>query len=84
MSKLLEDATRIAGAAFEDALNSLHSAELQVEVVEMFVVIGSNFLRATQGEEYTRRFLQNGIDMLDHPAVTNVIHVETVNPGTKH
>lgn len=84
MSRYLEEATLIAGAAFEAALNSQNNAALQVEIVEMFVVIGSNFLRATMGEEYTRRFLQNGIDQLDHPAVTNVIQIDEFGPETTH
>lgn len=81
----MEEAVTIAGAALENALNSLDSARLQVTVVEMLVVLGSNFLRATQGEEYTRQFLQNGIDQLDHPGVTNVIVEEfETAPETKH
>lgn len=82
MSKVMEEAVTIAGAALENALNSLESARVQVAVVEMLVVLGANFLRATQGEEYTRQFLQNGIDQLDNPGVMNVVVVE--ESGTKH
>jgi hypothetical protein len=80
----MEQAVQIAGAALENALNSLEDAAVQIAVAEMFVVLGSNFLRAVSGEEYTRQFLQNGIDQLDHPAVVNVIHIEEHEAETKH
>lgn len=85
MTKIMEEAVQIAGAALEGAVNSLENAAVQLAVVEMLVVLGSNFLRATKGEEYTRQFLQNGIDQLDHPGVTNVIVEEFGSaPETKH
>lgn len=84
MTKIMEEAVQIAGAALEEALNSLEDARVQLAVVEMFVVLGSNFLRATKGEEYTRQFLQNGIEQLDHPGVMNVVHVTEHGSETTH
>lgn len=84
MTKIMEEAVQIAGAALEAALNSLEDARVQIAVGEMFVVLGSNFLRATMGEDYTRKFLQNGIDQLDHPGVVNVVHVTEHEAETKH
>lgn len=82
MTDIMNKATRAAGAALEAAINSAESVEEQMRIAEMFVVLGSNFLRAVFGEDYTRQFLQNGIDNLDHPAVMNVIRVSESN--TQH
>jgi hypothetical protein len=84
MSKVAEQASYIAGVALENAINSVDSAEVQIAVAEMLVVLGSNFLRAVTGEDHTRQFLQSGIDQLDHPAVLNVIQIEEHEAETKH
>lgn len=75
MHKDMHEATKAAGAALEQALNSATCAEEQIKIAEMFVVLGSNFLRCFFGEDHVRQFLQKGIDDLDHPAVMNVIRV---------
>lgn len=80
----MTEAARLAGWALEHALNSADTATVQIHVAEMFITLGTNFLRAVQGEERARQFLQSGIDQLDHPTVVNVIRVEDTEPETKH
>lgn len=86
MSEAMHEATRLAGAALESAINSAKTTEEQIRVAEMFVVLGTNFLRALFGEDHAREFLQKGIDDLKHPAVMNVIRVADADleTSTKH
>lgn len=79
----MTEATKAAGAALEQALNSATCAEEQIRIAEMFVVLGANFLRVFYGDEHTRQFLQKGIDDLEHPSVMNVIHIDEAL-DTKH
>lgn len=84
MNKDYSNATTIAGAALENALNSASSPTEAVEVAEMFVTLGVAFLRGICGDEYAKELLEAGIVDLQRPSIVKVIRVHMPEPGTKH
>jgi len=84
MSKDYTTATKLAGAALENALNSTSSPTEAVEVAEMFVTLGVAFLRSVCGEEYAKGMLEAGLVDLERPSVLKVVRVEMPGSGTKH
>lgn len=86
MSNDYSNATKIAGMALENALNSASSQTEAVEVAEMFVTLGVAFLRSVCGDEYAKQLLEAGIVDLQRPSVLKVVKIEISGsgPGTKH
>jgi hypothetical protein len=84
MSKDYTNATKLAGMALENALNSASSNTEAVEVAEMFVTLGTAFLRSVCGEEYAKAILEAGLVDMERPSVLKVVRVEMPGPGTKH
>lgn len=84
MSNDFNNATKIAGMALENALNSTSSPLESVEVAEMFVTLGVAFLRSVCGDEYAKELLEAGIVDLQRPSVLKVVKIEMPEPGTKH
>lgn len=78
------NATKIAGMALENALNSASSPTEAVEVAEMFVTLGVGFLRSVCGDEYAKELLEAGIGDLKRSSVIKVVRIEMPEPGTKH
>ena len=78
------NATKIAGMALENALNSASSPTEAVEVAEMFVTLGVAFLRSVCGDEYAKELLEAGIAGLERPSVLRVVKIEMPDTGTKH
>lgn len=84
MSKDYTDATKIAGMALENALNSTSNPTEAVEVAEMFVTLGVAFLRSVCGDEYAKGMLEAGIADMQRPSVLKVVRIEMPDTGTKH
>ena len=84
MTNDYSNATKLAGMALENALNSASSPTEAVEVAEMFVTLGVAFLRGVCGDEYAKELLEAGIVVLQRPSLVQVVRVHIPEPGTKH
>lgn len=78
------NATKIAGMALENALNSASSPTEAVEIAEMFTTLGVAFLRGVCGDEYAKAILEGGLASLEQPSVVKVVRVEMPSTKTKH
>lgn len=84
MSEDYQKATKIAGSALENALNSTSNPTEAVEVAEMFVTLGAAFLRSVCGDDYAKGLLEAGIEDMKKPAVLKVVRMEVSASRTKH